>query len=315
MHVPDREAEVLSQVPRQMLRPESSSPPGPAESLCETIDACLDRYTDLQDDCPGPLRGAIRYSLLSPGKRLRPRLVLMAAEACGGTAEAALPAACAVEMVHAYSLVHDDLPAMDDDALRRGQPTCHKAFGEALAILAGDALLTLAFETMAKGIEPPATAARCCAELAQAAGATALVGGQADDLEGTTGPCDLAQLERVHRRKTGAMFRVALRLGAIVASASSTELEAVDQFGTHLGLAFQITDDLLDVAGDPDAVGKQVGKDADRGRLSYPGITGIEASRQRVAMLIDQACAAVAPLGSRGAALIALARATVARDR
>jgi len=215
-----------------MLKPESSSPAGPAEPLCETIDAWLDCYTDLPDDCPSPLRRAIRYSLLSQGKRLRPRLVLMAAEACGGTAQAALPAACAVEMVHAYSLVHDDLPAMDDDALRRGQPTCHKAFGEALAILAGDALLTLAFETMAKGVQPPATAARCCAELAEAAGATALVGGQADDLEGSTGESDLEQLERVHRRKTGAMFRVALRLGAIVAAASSTELEALDPCAT-----------------------------------------------------------------------------------
>jgi geranylgeranyl diphosphate synthase type II len=298
-----------------MLKDESPSHVGPAGLLCEAIDVSLNAYTDLPSDCPGPLREAIRYSLLSPGKRLRPRLVLMAAEACGAAVTAALPAACAVEMIHAYSLVHDDLPAMDDDALRRGRPTCHRAFGEALAILAGDALLTLAFEVMATEIEPPATAARCCAELARAAGATALVGGQADDLEGTAGLCDLPQLERIHRRKTGAMFRVALRLGAIVADASPTELEALDQYGTHLGLAFQITDDLLDVAGDPCTVGKQVGKDADRGRLSYPGMMGVEASRTRVAALVDQACAAVAALGSKGAELTALARATVLRDR
>ena len=185
------------------------------------IDAALDRYTDFSADCPGRLREAIRYSLLAPGKRLRPMLVLFAAEACGSNSGAAIPAACAVEMVHTYSLIHDDLPAMDDDDLRRGRPTCHKAFGEAVAILAGDALLALAFEVLASHVHPPLAAARCCAVLAEAAGATALVGGQADDLalEFTAG--DMATLENIHRRKTGAMFVASLRLAGYVAGADA----------------------------------------------------------------------------------------------
>src|SRR3954452_9924304 len=148
----------------------------------ECIDTALARYAQFDDDCPAHLADAIRYALLGPGKRLRPRFVLMAAEACRGTVEAAMPAACAVEMVHAYSLVHDDLPAMDDDDLRRGRPTCHKQFGEAVAILVGDALLARAFEVLATELTPAATAAKCCAALGRAAGACALVGGQADDL-------------------------------------------------------------------------------------------------------------------------------------
>ena len=155
------------------------------------IDGALDAYTRFDDDCPAQLAEAMRYSLLAPGKRLRPMLVLLAAEACGGDPAAALPAACAVEMVHAYSLVHDDLPAMDDDDLRRGRPTCHKVFGEAMAILAGDALLTLAFEVLARDMQPPAVAAECCAVLGRAAGCSALVGGQADDLAGEFSAGDL----------------------------------------------------------------------------------------------------------------------------
>ncbi|MFV2070594.1 MAG: polyprenyl synthetase family protein, partial [Pirellulales bacterium] len=227
-------------------------------SHCERIERALDAYTHFPADCPAPLAEAIRYSLLGPGKRLRPRMVLLAAEACGGSVETALPVACAVEMVHAYSLIHDDLPAMDDDELRRGRPTCHRAFGEALAILAGDALLALAMEVVARDIRPGATAARCCAELAHAAGATALVGGQAADLAGCSEQDGVEQLEAIHRRKTGAMFRVSLRLGGLVAGADEQHLEALDTYGTNVGLAFQITDDLLDVAGDADAVGKRV---------------------------------------------------------
>ena len=152
------------------------------ESLLPRIEAALDRYANLGPGCPEQLKEAMRYSLLAPGKRLRPMLAILAAEACGGEIERRMPAACAVEMIHAYSLIHDDLPAMDDDDFRRGRPTCHRAFGEATAILAGDALLTLAFETVARHTEPPATAAACCAALAEAAGASQLVGGQADDM-------------------------------------------------------------------------------------------------------------------------------------
>ena len=177
-----------------------------------------------------------------------------------------MPAACAVEMIHAYSLIHDDLPAMDDDDLRRGRPTCHSVFGEAMAILAGDALVALAFQVLAEGISPPAEAARCCAALAEAAGPCHLVGGQADDMIGLAPGDGLAALESMHLRKTGAMIRVALHLGALSAGASQQQLAALDVYGRAVGLAFQIADDLLDVRGDEAALGKRVGKDSAAGQ-------------------------------------------------
>ncbi len=279
-----------------------------------TIDAALDRYSSLSADCPAQLREAMRYSLLAPCKRLRPTLVLFAAEACGGAWEAALPAACAVEMVHTYSLIHDDLPAMDDDDLRRGRPTCHKAFGEAVAILAGDALLALAFEVLARDLRPAGVAAQACAALAEAAGATALVGGQADDLtlEHTAG--DIATLENIHRRKTGAMFLASLRLGGYAAGADEAQQAALERFGKKIGLAFQIADDLLDVEGNEAAMGKRVGKDSQHGKLTFPGLLGIEESRRRAQQLIDEACEALAPLGEKRAGLEALARYVVERN-
>jgi geranylgeranyl diphosphate synthase type II len=280
----------------------------------ELVDRALDEYTRFDRDCPEQLREAIRYSLLAPGKRLRPMLVLMAAEACGGEAQAALPAACAVEMIHCYSLVHDDLPAMDDDDLRRGRPTCHKAFGEAAAILTGDALLTLAFEVLARDVRPPAVAARCCALLARAAGATALVGGQADDLAGQFSAGGVEALEAIHRRKTGAMLLASLELGATIAGADRRQLEALSDYGQALGLAFQITDDLLDVRGDAQAMGKRAGKDSDRGKLTFPGLLGIEESTRRATELVDQACAALRPLEPRAEGLQALAHYVLHRN-
>jgi geranylgeranyl diphosphate synthase, type II len=281
----------------------------------QMIDAALDRYSDFSADCPVPLREAIRYSLLAPCKRLRPTLVLFAAEACGAPWEAALPAACAVEMVHTYSLIHDDLPAMDDDDLRRGRPTCHKAFGEAVAILAGDALLALPFEVLASDIQPPAVAAKCCAALAEAAGATALVGGQADDLALEHMPGDVAMLENIHRRKTGAMFLASLRLGGFVAGADEAQQTALERFGRKIGLVFQIADDLLDVEGSEAALGKRVGKDSKHGKLTFPGLLGIEESRRRALRLTDEACAALAPLGEKRAGLEVLARYVLERNR
>jgi len=241
-------------------------------------------------------------------------LVLLAAEACGGTVEAAMPAACAVEMVHAYSLVHDDLPAMDDDDLRRGRPTCHKAFGEAMAILAGDALLALAFEVLAKGVRPPAVAGACCAALAEAAGACHLVGGQADDIGGGPAPTSDA-LEFMHRRKTGAMITVSLALGAMTAGADPLKTKALTEYGRRLGLAFQITDDLLDVQGDEHAVGKRLQKDAQGGKLTFPGLLGVEASLHRAEQLVTEACAALTPLGLRADSLRVLARYVLERNR
>ncbi len=282
--------------------------------LRQRIDACLLDCTQFDHGCPPRLGEAIRYSLLAPGKRLRPILVLLANEACAGAEAAAMPAACAVEMIHAYSLIHDDLPAMDDDDLRRGRPTCHKVFGEALAILAGDALLTLAFQVLAASVQPPQTAAACCAVLAEAAGVCCLVGGQADDIAGLIDG-DLAQLESIHARKTGAMISASLRLGALCAGANDQQKAALAQYGRCLGLAFQITDDLLDVQGDEAALGKRVHKDAAHGKLTFPRLLGLEGSRRRAEELVDEACAALAALGPTTAPLQAVARHVLERNR
>ncbi len=286
------------------------------------IDAALRTATDLEADCPRALREAMQYAVLAPGKRLRPLLVLMSAEACGGCEDQAMPAACAVEMVHAYSLVHDDLPAMDDDDLRRGRPTCHKVHGEALAILAGDALLTLAFEILARGVRPAARAAACCAELATAAGPSGMVGGQADDVVG--GQADdvagglsrggLGALESVHRRKTGALILASLRMGAIAADAGQAERDALDRYGRNLGLAFQITDDLLDVEGDESAAGKRLRKDSQQGKLTFPALLGVEESRRRAESLVRGAIDALHPLATAASRLEALAHYVLERN-
>jgi geranylgeranyl diphosphate synthase, type II len=298
---------------------------------------------------PGTIHDAMAYSLFSPGKRLRPLLVILACEATGGTLEVALPSACAVEMIHTYSLIHDDLPAMDDDDLRRGQPTCHKKFGEALAILAGDALLTAAFEVIATGY-PPCTAAVSCLELAKGSGAVGMVGGQVIDLqaEGRIGGQPTPQppacregekrntasgsplpagrgvggvglLEDLHARKTGALFRSSLRLGVFAAQGERAvgpdpkALAAVDAYAAAFGLLFQVTDDLLDVESTADKTGKRVGKDAARGKLTYPVLLGVEESRRKAAELGQQAVASAEVLGST--LLADLARYIVQRDR
>ena len=266
---------------------------------------------------------AMRYALLAPGKRLRPALVLWAAQACGGTWDAAAPAAVAVEMIHAYSLVHDDLPAMDDDDLRRGRPTCHRAFDDATAILCGDALQSLAFEILATGL-PAGVAARGCAILARAAGPEALVGGQMDDLAAERGwiadlrpestDVQVAWMERINRRKTGALFHAALQLGGLAAGADDARLRMLTAFGGAFGQAFQIADDLLDAEGTEAAVGKRVGKDADRGKLTFPTVLGGAEARCRANDLAVAAVAAVAPLGESAGELARLARWIVTRD-
>jgi geranylgeranyl diphosphate synthase type II len=290
----------------------------------DALRAALDRA----GDCPGSLQEAMGYSLLAPGKRLRPMLVLLACEAAGGSAEAGLPAACAVEMVHTYSLIHDDLPAMDDDDLRRGLPTCHKKFGEALAILAGDALLTLAFQVLTDGYRDyPEIAAAACQELALGAGAAGMVGGQVDDLaaesrsETVTGDSALRLLEQIHRRKTGALIRSSLRLGQLVAQGhwhrgvyDFDDRACLDAFAAAFGLAFQITDDLLDVEGDSAAAGKRTQKDQDRNKLTYPGLLGVAESRRRAEELVRQAVEALRPLGDRGDGLAALANSILRRE-
>jgi len=285
------------------------------------IEAYLPTALHSISECPGGLLEAVRYSLLAPAKRLRPLLVLLACEATGGIDSVALPAAAAVEMVHTYSLIHDDLPAMDDDDLRRGRPTCHKQFSEAMAILAGDALLTLAFEVLAANY-PAATAAACCRELARGAGATGMVGGQVEDLAWENQPTGkVADLERIHAHKTGALFRASLRMGAFAAQGERpggpevAVLEALDEYGHGFGLAFQITDDLLDVEGEADRAGKRVGKDAARGKLTYPGLLGISDSRGRARAACERALAALTTFGDRGRTLQRLAESVLSRDR
>jgi geranylgeranyl diphosphate synthase type II len=262
---------------------------------------------------PTRLAEAIRHSLFAPAKRLRPLLVLLACEACGSDPGRALPAACAVEMIHTYSLIHDDLPAMDNDDLRRGRPTCHKAFGEATAILAGDALLAQAFEVLARQL-PAAIAAPCVAEIAIAAGPKFLVGGQQDDLHPEAIEPTLAGLERIHRRKTGALISVSLWLGGMVAEAGDEAIRSLGRYGECLGLAFQIVDDLLDLNGDESKMGKKAGKDSGAGKLTYPGLMGETASRQWAAELIAQATDALQVFGPRGAHLEALARYVLERN-
>jgi len=290
------------------------------------VETQLDQTLRPRPGQPASLLEAMRYSVLAPGKRLRPLLVVLAAEACGrGQTVQPGPAACAVEMIHAYSLIHDDLPAMDDDDLRRGLPTCHKKFGEALAILAGDALQTLAFEVLAESYPSP-TAAACCLELARASGAAGMVGGQVDDLaweqagEGCSART-LEGLEFLHARKTGALFRASLKLGVLAAHAQEASppdpelLRRFDAFGRCLGLAFQITDDLLDVEGHADQAGKRVGKDAARGKLTYPGLLGAAESRQRAERLGREAREQLVSLGPAVSRLLELVSFVLERDR
>ena len=294
--------------------------PPAIEAYRSRIDAALETYTEFDSHCPPRLAESIRYCLLAPGKRLRPLLVLVAAEMCGGDIEDAIPVACAVEMIHNYSLIHDDLPAMDDDDLRRGRPTCHVQFDEATAILAGDALIPLAFETIAKHVQPASVAAKCIAELAYASGPSQLVGGQADDLSHQFAQADqsdeanLDSLERIHRRKTGALIAVSLKLGGLTAGADPEKLQSLNDYGKHLGLAFQIVDDLLDFRGSQAKMGKRIGKDADLGKMTYPGIIGAEASEARAAQMAQSAIDALSPFGDDAKTLKMLAKFVVERS-
>jgi geranylgeranyl diphosphate synthase type II len=282
------------------------------------VEDALDRYLppEADDLCPPRLAAAMRHSLMGGGKRLRPILALMAAEACGADPAVALPSACALEMIHTYSLIHDDLPAMDDDDLRRGRPTCHKAFDEATAILAGDALQALAFEIIARDTHPAAAAVACMRELAEGSGPSGMAGGQMADLqaEGRLDP-SLDALEAIHRRKTGALLRASLRMGALAAGAPADHLDALSSYGHGIGLAFQIIDDLLDVEGDETKLGKRVGKDSGLGKWTYPSLLGIDASRRKARQVADDAIASLAPLGDHADRLRALARQLLERDR
>jgi geranylgeranyl diphosphate synthase type II len=270
---------------------------------------------------PATLAAAMRYAVLGPGKRIRPVLALAAAEVVGGpgAARRTVPAACALEMIHAYSLVHDDLPAMDDDDERRGRPSLHVRYDEALAILAGDALLTEAFAVVARDAASARGAAaartlRVVAEIAAASGADGMVAGQVVDLacEGRSG-VTLRTVEAIHRRKTGALIRCAVRAGAIVAGATPGQLARLTTYGEALGLAFQIADDVLDATHASALIGRRGGHDEERGKATYPGLLGIDGARARARAAAEQACRALAPFGGDAAALAALVRHVVER--
>ena len=264
---------------------------------------------------PATIHCAMRYSLLAGGKRLRPILCCAASEACGGSVRDALPAACAVELVHTYSLIHDDLPCMDDDDLRRGKPTSHKVFGEGMAVLAGDALLTEAFAVLASA-KPKGTStiADLVAELARAAGSRGLIAGQVADLEAEGRKPSEPALYFIHAAKTGMLLRASLKLGAMCGGATKAQLASLDRFGFALGLAFQIQDDILDATQSARKLGKTAGKDAAAGKMTFPALYGLERARELAAQWTDEAIASLEPFGLRGAKLRAMADLMLSRE-
>jgi geranylgeranyl diphosphate synthase, type II len=288
------------------------------ERLRGLVETALDEALPPETAWPATIHRAVRYSLFAGGKRIRPLLVLAAGDAVGGVVEELMPLACAVEMIHTYSLVHDDLPAMDDDDLRRGKPTSHKVFGEAVAILAGDALLTRAFHVMAE--VPPSwddtrvrRRLRAAALLGEACGTTALIGGQVMDLESEGRSIDAAALERLHRAKTGALLSACVRGGAILGGAGEADLGHLGRYATALGLAFQVVDDVLDATEAAERLGKTAGKDAAARKATYVSVHGLDRARAIAAELRAEALAALAPFGEKGALLADLARVIVDR--
>jgi geranylgeranyl diphosphate synthase type II len=273
------------------------------------VDAALGRYLPSESDPPATLHKAMRYSVFAGGKRLRPVFVMAGAEAVGGGMDEVMETACAVEMIHTYSLIHDDLPAMDNDDFRRGVPTNHKVFGEAIAILAGDALLTLAFRLLADNfaVGSDAHALRnVLIEIADAAGSAGMVGGQVADIESEGKPADGRIVDYIHTHKTAALIRASIRSGAILAGATRTQLDGLGVAGDALGLAFQIMDDILDVTATSEELGKTAGKDQAQQKATYPAVHGIETSRSRAQALVAEAHAALEPFGPRALPLRAL---------
>ena len=275
------------------------------------VDEALQRYLSDEDGVPHDLHNAMRYSVFAGGKRIRPILCLAALEACGGDMAPAMPVACALELIHTYSLIHDDLPAMDNDDFRRGKPTSHKVFGEALAILAGDALLTEAFVLLSRAEKVRLAAEKRLAviqEIANAAGVAGMVGGQALDIRTGKNSPDFEGLQCIHRLKTGALIAVAVKAGAILAGANDDKIQSLNVYGSHLGIAFQIADDILNVEGDSRLMGKQTGSDVASGKVTYPTLLGLENAKTKLVEHVESAVAAIETFDSRALPLRVIAR-------
>jgi len=280
------------------------------------VDRALDRFLPEATTRPATIHKAMRYSLFAGGKRMRPALCLAAAEACGGLPDDCLPLACAVECIHTYSLIHDDLPAMDNDDYRRGKLTNHKVFGEGIAILAGDALLTQAFEIAAQCKGWPRYPHRdVLLEIARVAGSLQLIAGQVADLEGEGKKISAEQLKYIHERKTSALICCSARLGGMSANCTATQLKALTDFGYNVGLAFQIIDDILDITQSSEQLGKTAGKDTEAQKATYPAIVGLEKSRKIAQQLTDRAFDALRIFRGKAVALEALAMYLLQRDR
>jgi len=281
----------------------------------KAVEAALDRWVPGEDENPATIHRAMRYSLFAGGKRVRPLLAMAAAEAVSDAPSGIESCACALEMIHTYSLIHDDLPALDNDDLRRGRPTCHKVFGDAMAILAGDALLTLAFEVLAKLDAGAERRVELVRELATASGTVGgMIGGQVNDIEGEGKHPTARLLESIHRAKTGALLRASVRMGAIYAGADAEQLAALSGFGEHVGLAFQIVDDILDVEQSSEALGKTAGKDAAQNKITFPAVYGIERSRKMAEEERLAAHLALQPFDERAQRLRELADLVVRRQ-
>ncbi len=281
----------------------------------EMVDKALDRVIPSEEAYPGIIHESMRYSIFAGGKRIRPILTLAVGDLLNQDLSRFLPAACALEMIHCYSLIHDDLPAMDDDDYRRGKLTNHKVYGEALAVLAGDALLTLAFEILTRDCyNKPGVTLRVMQEIASASGTSGMIGGQVVDLESEGKSIDANILNYIHSKKTGALIRASVRVGGIIGEADEQQLGRLTRYGECLGLAFQIIDDILDIEGEEEKIGKKTGMDTWKEKATYPGIHGIEPARKKVKELYNESLSAVEIFEARGEALKILAEFLVNRD-
>jgi len=283
------------------------------------VDMALDKLMPEKEEYPSIINQTMRYSVFAGGKRIRPVLVIMAAEALGYTASRVMPAACALELIHTYSLIHDDLPCMDDDDYRRGKLTNHKVYGENIAVLGGDGLLTLAFELVAKNAEvkgvTPAGVVKAIKLIADGAGTHGMVGGQVVDIISENKKVSEPVLQYIHTHKTGALIRASILAGAVLCNADEKKYKALASYGEHIGLIFQIVDDILNVVGDSKKLGKAVGSDAKRKKMTYPGLFGLKQSREEVELLCEKAKNAVKPFGKRAETMLALVDFLKDRDR